>query len=74
MAVEHELGDVLFVLANLARRLGVNPEVALYTANQRFRRRFSHVEECVAQSGKDWRDFTLEELDVFWRQAKIKSG
>jgi uncharacterized protein YabN with tetrapyrrole methylase and pyrophosphatase domain len=70
--IECELGDVFFALANLARHTGCNPEIALCAANNRFKNRFSHVEECVKQSGKDWRDFTLEQLDVFWRQAKIK--
>jgi tetrapyrrole methylase family protein/MazG family protein len=68
--IEHEVGDVFFALANLARHVGCNPEVALLIANSRFRSRFSHVEKRVKASGKDWREFTLEQLDMFWREAK----
>ncbi|MDR3349119.1 MAG: nucleoside triphosphate pyrophosphohydrolase [Acidaminococcales bacterium] len=72
--MEWELGDVLFALANLARHIGCNPEIALCAANGRFKNRFCHVEACVKQSGKSWGDFTLEQLDVFWRQAKNKNS
>lgn len=68
--VEEEAGDVLFVLANLYRRYQVEPESALHRANSKFRRRFSFVEECVHESHRDWSDFTLEELDGFWNEAK----
>ena len=68
--IERKLGDALFALADLARRAGCNPEIALCVANGRFKERFACVEECVGQSGKGWRDFTLEQLSMFWRQAK----
>lgn len=68
--MEEEAGDVLFVLANLYRRYQVEPESALHRANSKFRRRFSFVEECVHESHRDWSDFTLEELDGFWNEAK----
>ncbi|NPB05248.1 MAG: nucleoside triphosphate pyrophosphohydrolase [Aquificae bacterium] len=68
--LEHELGDLLFALVNLARFLGLDAEEALQKANERFVKRFSFVERKVKESGKDWGDFTLEELDRFWEEAK----
>ena len=68
--IEHEFGDLLFALVNLARFLNIDPEEALQKANERFIKRFSHVEKRVKESGKDWKDFTLEELDRFWEEAK----
>jgi tetrapyrrole methylase family protein/MazG family protein/ATP diphosphatase len=65
-AIEHEFGDVLFALANLGRHLGVDPETALRGANQRFDRRFRHVERRSGETGA--RD--LETLDAYWREAK----
>lgn len=69
-AVEAEMGDVLFALANFCRHLGLDPEQSLRAANARFERRFAHVEAAVAAAGGDWSRFTLEELDAFWRAAK----
>jgi MazG family protein len=68
--VDEEMGDVLFVLANLARRVGTEPEMGLRAANRKFRRRFSHIERRVAELGGDWRGMTLETLDRFWEEAK----
>lgn len=67
---EEEAGDVLFIFANLCRRYDIEPECALHRANMKFRRRFSHVEDRVQQSGRAWSDFSLEELDGFWQEAK----
>lgn len=65
--VEEEIGDILFVLANLARKLGVDPEVALRGANAKFERRFGHMESALG--GKlDGR--SLEELEALWDAAK----
>ena len=69
-AAEAELGDVLFALVNYARHCGIEPEVALNGTNNRFAKRFAHVEACVENSGKDWQAFTLAELDKFWDEAK----
>lgn len=69
-AVREELGDLLFVNANLARKLSVDPEQAVRNTNLKFERRFNHVEDRVLASGKDWREFTLEELDAWWDEAK----
>lgn len=68
--VEEEAGDVLFVLANLYRRYEIEPESALHRANSKFRRRFSFVEDRVHESHRHWSDFTLDELDAFWNEAK----
>lgn len=65
-----ELGDVLFACCNLARHLGIEPEQALSGTNQKFYRRFNFVETCVSAAGKRFSDFTLDELDSFWDQAK----
>ena len=66
----HEIGDLLFALANLSRRLGIEPEEALQKANARFRRRFSHVEQGVKAAGKEMNEVPLEELDSLWDEAK----
>lgn len=67
---EEEAGDVLFIFANVCRHYHIEPESALHRANMKFRRRFAHVEDCVkARSGR-WSDFSLAELDAFWRDAK----
>ncbi|HIC09575.1 MAG TPA: nucleoside triphosphate pyrophosphohydrolase [Aquificales bacterium] len=71
--IEHEFGDLLFALVNLARFLKIDPEEALQKANERFIKRFSYVEKKVKESGKPWEDFTLEELDQFWKEAKRKN-
>lgn len=69
-AAEGELGDVLFAVVNYARHNGIEPEVALDGTNNRFASRFNHVEKQVEASGRKWQDFTLNELDEFWNQAK----
>ncbi|RYG72689.1 nucleoside triphosphate pyrophosphohydrolase [Lentibacillus lipolyticus] len=68
--IEEELGDVLFVLANLARYYKVNPELALNRTNQKFTRRFTYVEQQLKDRGKDIQTTSLEEMDVYWNQAK----
>ena len=68
---EHELGDLLFSIAAYAKHIGLEPETALNAANNRFVKRFSYVESCVEESGRDWKDFTLAELDAFWNKAKL---
>ncbi len=67
---EKELGDLLFALVNYARFIGVNAEDALEKANQRFIQRFNFVEEQVELSQKSWNDFSLNQLDEFFNQAK----
>lgn len=65
-----EFGDLLFSLANMARSLKINPEDALRRTCDKFTRRFRLIEEKVASSRKKWEEFTLEELDAFWSEAK----
>lgn len=68
--VEAELGDVLFAVVNLARFLKVEPETALNATNQKFRRRFTYIEQEVTKSGREWKKMSLEELDLLWNEAK----
>ena len=68
--ITEELGDVLFTVVNLARFLKADSELALLACNQKFRTRFSFVEQRVREQGGLWQDFTLEQLDEFWNEAK----
>ena len=68
--VRHELGDLLFALANLSRHLGIDPEDALASANDRFDRRFRHVEASARVGGDDLADLSVGELDALWQAAK----
>jgi len=67
---EEELGDLLFAVANLARKLGVEPEAALRMANDKFQKRFDDVERQVTNTGQRMRDLTLEQLEAHWVIAK----
>lgn len=68
--LQKELGDILFALVNIARFLQIQPEEALFQTNQKFLRRFAFIEAKVHASGKGFDEFTLEELDQFWNEAK----
>lgn len=68
--IEEELGDMLFVCANLARHLDINPEEALRKANQKFIRRFNHIETQCLANNKPMNDCSLEELETLWVEAK----
>ena len=65
-----ELGDVLFTLVNLSRFLKLSPEEAMAHANEKFKRRFSFVEQSVQNGRGEFSAYTLDELDEFWQQAK----
>ena len=69
-AIEDELGDVLFTVANAARKAGVNPEEALQSTNRKFIRRFEVMESAVRASGRNLDQLTLEEMDALWDEAK----
>lgn len=69
-AVEEEFGDLMFVMANLGRHLGVEPEDALRRANAKFTRRFEGVEAKLAKLGKRPEDSTLDEMDALWDAVK----
>ncbi|EDZ45253.1 nucleoside triphosphate pyrophosphohydrolase [Leisingera daeponensis] len=68
--VEEEFGDLLFVMANLGRHLGVEPEAALRAANAKFTRRFEGVEAKLAARGKRPEDSDLAEMDALWDEVK----
>jgi MazG family protein len=69
-AIEHELGDVLFSLVNLARWHHVQPDMALRKANRRFADRFQLVEEQFRREGRDMGAAALDELEAAWQAAK----
>jgi MazG family protein len=68
--ISDELGDVLFAVANLARHCKVDPEAALRGTNDKFERRFRHIEKRLAETGRKPADATLEEMEVLWQEAK----
>jgi ATP diphosphatase len=67
---EDEIGDLLFVIANLARHLKVDPEAALRRTNAKFTRRFHHIEAVLAARGTKPGDASLEEMEALWQEAK----
>ena len=67
---EKEFGDVLFSLINYARFLNINPEDALEQTNKKFIKRFNYMENKVKTQGKQISDCKLEELDIYWNEAK----
>jgi ATP diphosphatase len=71
-AVAAEFGDLLFVMANVARHLKVAPEEALAATNAKFRRRFSRIETWLAEQGRSLEAATLEEMDALWGRAKAE--
>jgi len=70
--VEEEFGDLLFVLANLARHWELDPEAALRAANAKFERRFRRIEDWLAEGGRQPADSTLAEMDALWDRAKAE--
>ena len=68
--VEEEMGDLLFAIANLARKLGVEPENALRRANDKFRARFTGVEQAIGARGERLQDKSLDELEAEWQRVK----
>jgi nucleoside triphosphate diphosphatase len=68
--VEEEVGDLLFAIANLARKLGVEAETALRKANDKFTKRFTAMERSIATTGRAMREMSLEELEAEWQSVK----
>jgi MazG family protein len=68
--IHDEVGDLLFTIANIARRLNVNPEEALQSTNRKFARRFAEMERRVHESGRNIDQLSLEEMDALWDEAK----
>ena len=69
---EEEMGDLLFAIANLSRKLKIEPETALRKANDKFTQRFGLLERSVAESGRAMKDMTLAELEDEWQRAKSR--
>ena len=69
-AIAEELGDLLFVVVNLARHLKVEPEAALRAANGKFERRFRFIEQALRDAGRPIENCSLDELDALWGEAK----
>ena len=70
--VEDEVGDLLFIMVNIARFLKFDPELALRKTNRKFRERFAHVEQGLAARGKTLPQSDIEEMEELWQQAKKK--
>ena len=68
--IHDEIGDLIFTIANIARKLDVNPEEALQSTNRKFTRRFESMESRVHAAGKNLDQLTLEEMDALWDEAK----
>jgi MazG family protein len=68
--IEHEIGDLLFTIVNLARFLRVDPEQALRKTNARFRQRFAHVERGIAAAGQSGSELSLDGMETLWQEAK----
>ncbi len=68
--IHDEIGDLLFAIANIARKLEVNAEEALQSSNRKFMRRFEAMEHAVRASGRNLDQLTLEQMDALWNQAK----
>lgn len=68
--IEDELGDLLFVVVNLARFLKVDPEQALRRSNRKFRERFGYIERSLKEKGKTFEESSIEEMEDLWREAK----
>jgi ATP diphosphatase len=69
---EEEFGDLLFVMANVARRMDIDPEAALRCANAKFTRRFERIEALLAEDGKTPENSDLAEMDTLWNRAKAE--
>lgn len=70
--IEAEFGDVLFSMVNYARFLNINPENALERTNKKFIQRFKYLESKAKSTGKQLKEMTLEEMDVYWEEAKFQ--
>ena len=69
-AIEDEIGDLLFAVTNLARKLGVDPELALRHTNSKFTKRFNHIETSAKANAQDVNQMSLDEMEALWQEAK----
>ncbi len=70
--LEEEVGDLFFVMVNLARYLSLDPESALRKTNRKFKRRFQWMEKRLSETGRTAAQATMEELESLWQQAKLQ--
>ena len=70
--LEDEVGDILFVASNIARKAGVDPESALLGCNRKFEKRFGYIEAALRAKNRDIADSTLDEMEALWQEAKRK--
>ncbi|HBE95813.1 MAG TPA: nucleoside triphosphate pyrophosphohydrolase, partial [Verrucomicrobiales bacterium] len=68
--LQAEIGDLLFIVTNLARKLGVDPEVALEGTNEKFLHRFAQIEKGLKEHGSSLEEASLEEMNEIWNAAK----
>jgi len=69
--IEDEFGDLFFSLINAARLYKIDPDNALERTNQKFIQRFNHIEQRAKETGKSLKEMTLDEMEVFWQEAKV---
>ena len=70
---EEEMGDLLFAIANLSRKLGIEPEAALRRANDKFTRRFDAMERAFVDRGQRFSDLSLEQMEAEWQRVKTRA-
>ena len=68
--VREEIGDLLFVITNIARHLNVEPEAALKLSNRKFRKRFGYIEKKLREQNRKFEETTLDKLEELWQEAK----
>ena len=68
--MREEIGDLLFVITNIARHMNVEPEAALKLTNRKFRRRFGYIENKLRERNRKFAETTLDELEELWQEAK----
>jgi nucleoside triphosphate diphosphatase len=69
-AIQDEIGDMLFAIANLARHMNIDPDTALAGTNAKFLRRFGFIEQALAAQGRTLAESSLDEMDALWNEAK----
>jgi ATP diphosphatase len=69
-AIKEEIGDLLFVVANLARHVDADPEGCLHAANAKFERRFKGIEQALEEQGRTAKDASLDEMEALWQAVK----
>ena len=72
-SIAGELGDLLFAVIKLTQRCGIDPEYALSLTNAKFQRRLGYIEKKLQEHNKTWQDFSLDDLESLWEEAKRHS-